>query len=282
MKPYNWILSALFIPWAITAYAQPITIASTTSTQNSGLYDHLLPLFTQDTGIDVQVVAVGTGQALRIAQNGDADMLIVHHRPSEDAFVDAGHGIERRDVMYNDFVIIGPSSDPHGIRAQETLRDVFKTLKSKSSLFISRGDDSGTHKREEDLWALVGGPPMGAHYREIGAGMGAALNMASSIGAYTVSDRGTWLSFGNKGDLEIVFSGDPMLRNPYGIILVNPAKHPHVQIGDARMLSDWLVSEIGQTAISEYRVDNKQLFCPNSSESPKDIEEEKVCPADGS
>jgi tungstate transport system substrate-binding protein len=228
------------------------------------------------------VVAVGTGQALRIAQNGDADVLVVHHRPSEDRFVAEGFGIERRDVMYNDFVIVGPATDPADVRNATDLAISLGNLKSASQRFISRGDDSGTHKRELELWAMVNGAPKGDAYREIGAGMGAALNMAASIDAYTLSDRGTWLSFGNKRDLELVFTGDPMLRNPYGVILVNPAVHPHVNVDGARVFSDWLISDRGQTLIADFRVSGKQLFCPNSALNPKDDEEANVCPADGS
>ncbi|MEK6205751.1 MAG: substrate-binding domain-containing protein, partial [Amylibacter sp.] len=221
------ILVLLITTLATAAHAGDrfITLASTTSTQNSGLYDYLLPLFTAKTGIDVRVISVGTGQAITIAKNGDADVLLVHHRPSEDAFVADGYGIERRDVMYNDFAVVGPNSDPAAISSKTKVSDGLKAINETQSLFISRGDESGTHKREKELWAKANIVPIGNWYRDIGAGMGAALNMASSMNAYTLSDRGTWLSFGNKGDLSLLLSGDEALFNPYGIILVNPAKH---------------------------------------------------------
>jgi len=241
-----------------------ITLASTTSTQNSGLYDYLLPIFFAETGIEVRVVAVGTGQAIKIAKNGDADVLLVHHRPSEDAFVEFGYGIERRDVMYNDFVIIGPQSDPARVSSQTKARDGLTEIADNTALFISRGDESGTHKREKELWALSGIFPQGDWYREIGAGMGAALNMAASVDAYTLSDRGTWISFGNKGNLALLLSGDDALFNPYGIILVNPALHPHVKIKMARRFSNWIVSDAAQNAIGAFTQHNMQLFCPNA------------------
>jgi tungstate transport system substrate-binding protein len=253
-----------------------ITLASTTSTQNSGLYDYLLPIFTNRTGIEVRVVSVGTGQAIKIAKNGDADVLLVHHRPSEDAFVADGYGIERRDVMYNDFVLIGPDTNPAALSAQTKASDGFRALAAKETLFISRGDESGTHKRELELWNSSGATPGGEWYREIGAGMGAALNMASSVEAYTLSDRGTWLSFGNKGDLKLLLSGDEALFNPYGIILVNPEKHPHVKIDMARVFSDWIVSDEGQDAIGAFTIQNMQLFCPNAY---PDENSDVICPS---
>ena len=254
---------AIIVP-AMQAPAKSITLASTTSTQNSGLYDYILPIFTKRTGISVKVIAVGTGQALRIAQNGDADAVIVHHRPSEDAFVATGHGIDRRDVMFNDFVIIGPRSDPVGITRASSVKEAFQILSEGRSPFVSRGDDSGTNKRELELWKLASRAPAGAWYREIGGGMGAALNMASVVNAYTLSDRGTWLSFGNKGSLRILFSAEPPLFNPYGLILVNPERHAHVNYEDARQFADWITSPEGQKEIAEFRVSGMRLFCPNS------------------
>ncbi len=250
-----------------------ITIASTTSTQNSGLYDYLLPLFTKETGIDVRVIAVGTGQAIKIAKNGDADVLLVHHRPSEEAFVEDGFGIERRDVMYNDFVIVGPKDKARF----NSLENALTTFASTGSYtFVSRGDDSGTHKRERELWREFNVVPQGKWYREIGAGMGAALNMSASVDAYTLSDRGTWLSFGNKGNLGIIVQGDDILFNPYGIILINPEKHPHVKINMARQFSDWIVSDRTQSIIGDFTVNNMQLFCPNAyPEKNIDI----ICPS---
>jgi tungstate transport system substrate-binding protein len=272
------ILALLFttLSTAVHAGDRFITLASTTSTQNSGLYDYLLPLFTAKTGIEVRVISVGTGQAITIAKNGDADVLLVHHRPSEDAFVADGYGIERRDVMYNDFVIIGPKSDPATVSNQTKVSDGLNVINETRSLFISRGDESGTHKREKDLWAKAGIVPTGNWYRDIGAGMGAALNMASSVNAYTLSDRGTWLSFGNKGDLDLLLSGDEALFNPYGIILVNPAKHPYVKIDMARSFSDWMVSDEGQNAIGAFTVQNLQLFCPNAHPAQN---RDAICPS---
>jgi tungstate transport system substrate-binding protein len=272
------ILVLLITTLATTAHAGDrfITLASTTSTQNSGLYDYLLPLFTAKTGIDVRVISVGTGQAITIAKNGDADVLLVHHRPSEDAFVADGYGIERRDVMYNDFAVVGPKSDPAAISSQTKVSDGLKAINETQSLFISRGDESGTHKREKELWAKANIVPIGNWYRDIGAGMGAALNMASSMNAYTLSDRGTWLSFGNKGDLSLLLSGDEALFNPYGIILVNPAKHPYVKIDMARSFSNWMISDEGQEAIGAFTVQNLQLFCPNAD---PDQNIDTICPS---
>ncbi len=271
------IIMFAMLLFASTAQATErfITLASTTSTQNSGLYDYLLPIFTAKTGIEVRVIAVGTGQAIKIAKNGDADVLLVHHRPSEDAFIAKGYGIERRDVMYNDFVIIGPETDPAGIFNMPVASNALAAIADKKALFISRGDESGTHKREKELWALSSVVPQGEWYREIGAGMGAVLNMASSVEAYTLSDRGTWLSFGNKGDLGLLFSGDDTLFNPYGIILVNPALHPHVKINMARSFSNWIISDAAQKAIGDFTLQNMQLFCPNASPGKND---DVICP----
>jgi len=256
---------------------QTLTLASTTSTQNSGLYAYLLPQFKAQTGITVHVVAVGTGQALKIAENGDADALLVHHRPSEEAFIDKGFGIERRDVMYNDFVIIGPADDPANVKGVTTTSEALRAISKAKAPFISRADDSGTHKKERELWASAEQDPSQPWYREIGAGMGAALNMAAATNAYLMSDRGTWLSFGNRQNLEILFQGEPQLRNPYGLILVNPERHPHVQITSARAFSDWITSDLGQEAIARFTVDNKQLFCPNAQPLDSD---EAFCPSD--
>ena len=241
-----------------------MTLASTTSTQNSGFYDHLLPILEDETGIIVDVVSVGTGQALRIARNGDADAVLVHHRPSEIAFVSDGHGVDRRDVMYNDYVIVGPADDPVGVSSAPSVRDAFERLSAGQALFISRGDDSGTHKKELEIWNMAAISPSGSWYREIGAGMGAALNMASVTDGYTLSDRGTWISFGNKGNLKILFSSEPPLFNPYGLILVNPDRHAHVRHDVALRFADWLTSLDGQEAIAGFRVEGQQLFCPNS------------------
>ncbi len=276
MKTLTLLIAAL-LSATIASADKSITLASTTSTQNSGLYDHVLPLFKAETGITVNVVAVGTGQAIKIAENGDADALLVHHRPSEDAFVSEGFGIERRDVMYNDYVIIGPKDDPAGVRAASNTSEALTAVANAKTLFISRGDDSGTHKKERELWATATLSPAGAWYREIGAGMGAALNMAAATDAYLMSDRGTWLSFGNRQNLTILFQGEPVLRNPYGLILVNPAKHPHVDVTSARRFADWMTSPKGQQAISDFRVENKQLFCPNAQ---PEQDSQAFCPSD--
>lgn len=246
-----------------------ITVASTTSTQNSGLFDKLLPLFEKHSGIDVRVVAVGTGQAIRMAKNGDADVLFVHHKPSEIAFVKAGFGVKRFDVMYNDFVIIGPKSDPAKINGIKSVTQAFSKISQTARFFISRGDDSGTHKRERSLWLAAGINPeiySGKWYQEIGAGMGAALNTASAKNAYTLSDRGTWLSFKNKADLTILLEGDKNLLNPYGVILVNPKKYAHIKAKDGQAFINWLVSKAGQAAINSYKIGGQQLFFPNAKE----------------
>ena len=244
-----------------------ITVASTTSTQNSGLFGHILPVFEKKTGINVRVVAVGTGQAIRLAERGDADVLFVHHRPSEEKFVAAGFGVKRFDVMYNDFVLVGPAADPAGIRGTEDVAQALARIGTAKAPFASRGDDSGTHKKERGLWKEAGvdaASQSGSWYRETGSGMGATLNAAGGMGAYTLSDRGTWIAFKNKRDLEILVAGDKRLFNPYGVILVNPAKHPHVKadLGDAFI--GWVVSAEGQAAIAEYQRDGQQLFFPNA------------------
>ena len=253
-------------PIAATS-ADFITVASTTSTQNSGLFDNILPLFTAKTGIEVHVVAVGTGQAIKNAQNGDADVLFVHHRPSELAFVAEGYGVKRYDVMMNDFVVIGATDDPAGAKAAGDAPAALQTIASAKAPFVSRGDDSGTHKRERGLWKTAGIDPQaasGTWYREAGAGMGATLNMAQGMGAYTLSDRGTWIAFKNKAGLDIVFQGGKNLANPYGVILVNPKRHPHVKVKQGQAFINWLISAKGQAAIAAYRVKDEQLFFPTA------------------
>ncbi len=257
--------------FATSAAADPtsITLASTTSTENSGLLGDILPRFTAKTGIEVRVVAVGTGAALRLARGGDADVLLVPDRGSEEAFVAEGYGVERVDVMYNDFVVVGPKRDPAGVMT-EAGGDVSKALAliaESEQPFVSRGDDSGTHKAERRLWARAGLEPSaerGSWYRETGSGMGAALNTANAMGAYTLSDRGTWIAFRNRSELAIVLEGDPPLFNPYGVILVSPERHPHVKAEAGQALIDWLVGEEGQRAIAEFRVDGESLFHPNA------------------
>ncbi len=244
-----------------------ITVASTTSTENSGLLDRILPTFSARTGIGVRVIAVGTGQAIRIARNGDADVLLVHHRPSEQAFVDEGFGVKRHDVMYNDFIIVGPRSDPAGVSGTESATDALHRIAQSRSLFISRGDDSGTHKRERALWRDAGLTPArasGTWYLEVGAGMGATLNIAAAKQGYALSDRGTWLSFAGKGELTVLSEGDQRLLNPYGVILVNPARFSHIKAREGQMFIDWLLSPEGQQAIGDYRIGGEPLFIPNA------------------
>ena len=245
-----------------------ITLASTTSTANSGLFDHILPLFTAATGIAVRVVAVGTGAALRLGQRGDADVVLVHARDAEDAFVAAGHGALRRDVMYNDFVIVGPAADPAGLRGMSDAAAALRRIAGSGAAFISRGDDSGTHKAELRLWAAAGGAPDSrgeSWYREAGAGMGATLNTARAMAAYALADRGTWLSFANRGDLEVLVEGDARLFNPYGVILVNPLRHPHVKAAEARAFIAWLTGGGGQAAIASFSLNGEPLFTPNAA-----------------
>jgi tungstate transport system substrate-binding protein len=255
-------------------------LASTTSTQNSGLFDAILPNFTAKTGIQVRVVAVGTGQALRIARNGDADALLVHHRPSEDAFIAEGYGIERRDIMYNDFVIVGPADDPASIRTAPDAPSALAAIAKSGASFASRGDDSGTNKKEQELWQAAGITPKGKWYLESGSGMGATLNLASARQIYTLTDRGTWITFGNKGGMKLLFSGDKALFNPYGFVLIDPARFPHVKVTLARVFSDWLISEEGQRAIGNFRIDGYQAFCPNAMNVASEIADRAACPAE--
>jgi tungstate transport system substrate-binding protein len=245
-----------------------IVVASTTSTQDSGLFGHILPLFKQKTGIDVKVISQGTGQALDTGRRGDADVVFVHARLLEEKFVADGFGLRRHPVMYNDFILIGPKSDPAGIKGSKDIAAALKTIKDKAAPFVSRGDKSGTHAAELNLWQAAGidiAQDKGAWYREIGQGMGAALNTASSMNAYVLADRGTWLSFKNRGELEIVVEGDRQLFNHYGVILVNPAKHPHVKQDLGQAFIDWLISPEGQKAIADYRINGQQPFFPNAS-----------------
>ena len=265
---------AMAMTMAMAAQAQDsaarqrsIVVASTTSTDNSGLFGYILPIFEAETGIKVHVVAVGTGQALEIARNGDADVLLVHHKPSEERFVSGGFGVDRRDLMYNDFVIIGPKADPAGIDGMTDVVEAFKKIAAGRVPFASRGDDSGTHKVERQIWRQAGidaSVASGAWYWETGSGMGATLNTAVGMDAYSLSDRATWLSFRNKGELVILVQGDRRLFNQYGVIRVNPARHPHVKAAAAKAFVDWLTSEAGQTAIADFKVDGRQLFFPNA------------------
>lgn len=244
-----------------------IIVQSTTSTQNSGLFEHILPKFTHSTGIEVRIVAVGTGQALKNARNGDGDVLLVHAKPSEEKFVADGYGVKRSDLMYNDFVIVGPGRDPAGVRGMRDATAALAKISGARAPFVSRGDDSGTHKKEQHLWKETGVDPVSASgdwYRETGSGMGATLNTAAGMGAYTLSDRATWITFENKADLEILVEGDKRLFNQYGVILVNPDKHPHVNAKAGQRFIDWLLGADGQAAIASYRRDGQQLFFPNA------------------
>lgn len=264
-----FVVAAVLL-WSGLAAAQDrsITVASTTSTEQSGLFGHLLPLFTTESGITVKVVAVGTGQALDIGRRGDADVVFVHDRVAEDRFMSEGQGVKRFDVMYNDFVIVGPRNDPAKIAGDKDVADALRRIAAAKAPFISRGDKSGTHAAELRLWKEAGielGAGTERWYREIGQGMGPALNMASSANAYVLSDRGTWLAFRNRGDLVILTEGDKRLFNQYGVMLVNPANHANVKAKDGQAFIDWLISPRGQQAIAAYKVGGEQLFFPNAS-----------------
>jgi tungstate transport system substrate-binding protein len=247
-----------------------ITVASTTSTVDSGLFNHILPIFKAKTGIDVRVISQGTGQALDTGRRGDADVVFVHARAAEEKFVADGHGGPRRPVMYNDFVLIGPKSDPAGIKGSTDIVAALRAIQTKAAPFVSRGDRSGTHQAELTLWRDAGidlAATRGSWYREIGQGMGAALNTAGSMNGYVLADRGTWLSFRNRGDLDILVEGDKRLFNQYGIMLVSPQRHAHVKQADAQAFIDWVVSPEGQKAIADYKVGGQQLFFPNTTDS---------------
>ncbi|MBY8977173.1 extracellular solute-binding protein [Rhodobacteraceae bacterium NNCM2] len=244
-----------------------IIVQSTTSTQNSGLFDHILPMFQEKSGIEVRVVAVGTGQAIKNAANGDGDVLFVHAKPAEEKFVAEGHGVSRSDVMYNDFVIVGPPSDPAGVKGMDNVVGALTKIAEAEAPFASRGDDSGTNKAELRLWKEAGidaGAASGDWYRETGSGMGATLNAGTGMGAYVMTDRATWISFGNKGDYEIVVEGDPKMFNQYGIILVSAEAHRNVKTEPAQAFIDWVLSDEGQAAIAGYKIDGQQLFFPNA------------------
>ncbi len=249
------------------AQDKSIVVASTTSTEQSGLFGHILPEFTKKTGITVKVVALGTGQALDTGRRGDADVVFVHDRVAEDKFVAEGFGIDRRDVMYNDFVLIGPKSDPAKVAGGKDIAVALKKIADAQAPFVSRGDKSGTHAAELRYFKDAGVDPnagKGGWYRETGSGMGPALNTASSMNAYILADRGTWLSFKNRGDLAIVVQGDQKLFNPYGVMLVNPARHPHVKKAEGMAFIDWIVSPEGQASIAAYKIGGEQLFFPSA------------------
>jgi tungstate transport system substrate-binding protein len=258
-------LAALALPACAQKY---ITVSSTTSTEQSGLFKHLLPAFTAKSGIEVRVVAVGTGQALDIGRRGDADVVFVHAKPLEEKFLAEGHGVHRHDVMYNDFVLIGPKSDPARIAGTKDSVEALRKIRDSRSAFVSRGDKSGTHFAELELWKAAGidiQKDKGPWYRETGQGMGPALNTAAAMNAYVLSDRGTWLAFKNRADLDILVQGDRRLFNQYGVMLVNPAKHPNVKAELGQAFVDWLVSREGQMAIADYRINGEQVFFANAN-----------------
>jgi tungstate transport system substrate-binding protein len=268
------LLIAAAASFALAGHAlaqdKSIVVASTTSTQDSGLFGHILPMFKAKTGIDVKVVAQGTGQALDTGRRGDADVVFVHARPAEEKFVAEGFGVKRYPVMYNDFILIGPKSDSAGVKGSKDIVAALGAIKTKGADFISRGDKSGTHQAELNLWKVAGidiAKDKGPWYKEIGQGMGAALNTASASNAYVLADRGTWLSFKNRGDLVISVEGDKRLFNQYGVMLVNPDKHPSVKKDLGQQFIEWLVSSEGQKAIPDYKINGAQLFYPNASDS---------------
>ena len=272
MKALRLLLLAAFVAAPpVLATERVITLASTTSTEQSGLFAHLLPHFTAATGITVRVVAQGTGQALETGRRGDADVVLVHSRTAEEAFVAAGYGVERFDVMVNDFVIVGPVEDPAGIAGGSDAVAAFHAIAAAEATFASRGDDSGTHQAELGLWAIAGIDPDGSWYRELGSGMGPTLNTAAQLPAYTLTDRGTWLSFANRGPLEIMVEGDERLFNPYGVILVDPERHPHTKTEAGQAFIDWLLSDEGQAAIAGFTIDGEQLFFPSADDKDRDV-----------
>lgn len=269
MVATRWILSFVMAlaTWQASAADRFITVASTTSTEQSGLFGFLLPKFTAKTGIEVRVVAQGTGQALKSAEQGNADVVLVHDREAEEKFVAAGFGVKRFDLMHNDFVLVGPKSDPAKAAGGNDVVKAFTAIMQAKAPFASRGDNSGTHAAELRLWQVAGvdvKSASGSWYRETGSGMGPTLNTASAMNAYALTDRGTWLSFKNRGDLGILVEGDPRLFNSYSVILVNPAKHPHVKVADGQAFIDWLLSAEGQGVIADYKIGGEQLFFPDA------------------
>jgi tungstate transport system substrate-binding protein len=258
-------LGAALVIASLAVSAQSIVMASTTSTEQSGLFTHLLPAFRQASGIAVKVVALGTGQALDMARRGDADVVFVHDQVAEERFVADGFGLTRQAVMYNDFVLIGPKADPLATRGKDIV-EAMRKIAAASGAFISRGDKSGTHAAELRFWKMAGLDAKGSGYKECGCGMGPALNIASSSGAYILADRGTWLNFKNRADLAILVEGDRRLFNQYGVMVVNPAKHPQVKQAEAQKFVDWIVSPAGQSAIAAYKIGGEQLFFPNAGQ----------------
>lgn len=259
------LLVLILMMWGTSGVAQTLRLAVTTSFQNSGLSDVLLPAIAEDTGITVQLLVVGSGQALRLGRAGDVDAILAHSRAAEEAFIAAGFGTYRREIMYNDFVIIGPASDPAGVAQAETAADALVVIAEAGAPFVSRGDDSGTYNKELALWAAAGLRPEGAWYRPVGAGMGAALNTASAMDAYILADRASWLNFGNKRDLTLLFAGDPVLFNQYAYIPVSPARHENVRQGAALAVEEWLTSERAAALINGYQIAGEQLFTFNAT-----------------
>jgi len=253
----------LALSQAVARAQTTLVMASTTSTEQSGLFGHLLPAFKAASGLDVKVVALGTGQALDMGRRGDADVLFVHDPVAEEKLVADGFGLQRWPVMYNDFVLIGPGNDPAQVRGKDIAQALQKIAQTQAA-FVSRGDKSGTHAAELRYWAMAGSSNMGAGYKACGCGMGPALNMAASMGAYVLADRGTWLSFKNRADLAVLVQGDERLFNPYGVIAVNPAKHPHVKVKEAQRFIDWVTSPAGQAHIAAYKIGGEQLFFPSA------------------
>lgn len=265
----RWLLAAVLLGSTLLsgpaiAATSVLNMATTTSTENSGLLEYLLPPFERATGYQVHVVAVGTGKALRLGQRGDADVLLVHARPAENKFVAAGYGVDRHDVMYNDFVVVGPAADPAAIAGAADGADAFKRLAAAKARFVSRADDSGTNKKEKRIWKRAAVTPSGKWYVEAGQGMGKVLQMASQLQAYTLTDRGTWLAMRDKLEIKIVYQGDPTLFNPYGIIAVNPKRHPGINFQGAQALIYWITSPAAQKRIASYQRNGQQLFHPNA------------------
>ena len=267
------LVAAVAAPLAALSSAQAaddfITVSSTTSTEQSGLFNFILPIFTKDSGIKVRVVALGTGQALDMARRGDADVVFVHDKVAEEKFIAEGFGVKRQEVMYNDFVLIGPKDDPAKVAGGKDITEALKKIEAAKASFVSRGDKSGTHAAELRLWKVAGidlDKAKGPWYRDTGSGMGPALNSAAAMNGYILADRGTWLSFKNRQNLTIVVEGDKRLFNQYGVILVNPAKHPHVKVAAGQKFIDWVVSPAGQRAIAAYKIGDDQLFFPNAEQ----------------
>ncbi|WP_460510379.1 ABC transporter substrate-binding protein [Hydrogenophaga soli] len=258
------VIASVFVVNATAQTPESIVMSSTTSTEQSGLFAHLLPAFKQATGIDTKVVALGTGQALDMARRGDADVVFVHDQAAEEKFVAEGYGLKRLPVMYNDFVLIGPKADPAGTQGTDIVAALQK-LAAGNVAFVSRGDKSGTHAAELRFWKMTGSDAKGSGYKECGCGMGPALNIAASTGAYVLADRGTWLNFKNRADLTVLVQGDKRLFNQYGVMVVNPAKHPHVKQAAAQKFVDWVTSPAGQANIASYKIGGEQLFFPNAA-----------------